>query len=73
MAWTAMILLKTNDYVTVENLVSVDRKNSMDGSTIETTDFKSFQLPKGQLSFIGEKNIVAIHSNEIKYVQLSQN
>ena len=73
MAWTAMISLKTGDYVTVENLVSVDRKNSMDGSTIETTDFKSFQLPKGQLSFIGEKNTVAIHSNEIKYVQLSQN
>jgi len=53
-------------------LLSVDRKNSVDGSTIKITDFKSFQLPKGQLSFIGENNIVAIHSNEIKYVQLSQ-
>lgn len=73
MEWTATILLNTGDYITVENLISVDRKSSMDSSIIKTTDFKSFQLPKGQLSFIGEKDIVAIHSNEIKYVQLSQN
>lgn len=72
MAWSATILLNTGNYITVDNLVSVDRKKLSDGSTIKITDFESFQLPKGQLSFIGEKDIVAIHSNEIKYVQLSQ-
>ncbi|GEM_PF-5388871 len=72
MAWSATILLSTGNYITVDDLVSVDRKKLSDGSTIKITDFESFQLPKGQMSFIGEKDIVAIHSNEIKYVQLSQ-
>lgn len=72
MAWTATILLKSGTYVTVDNLVSVDKKLITDGSIEKITDFKSFQLPNGKLSFVGEKDVIAISSSEIKFVQLSQ-
>ena len=73
MAWSVTMLLKSGSYITVDDLISVDKKSSYDSSVEKIQDFKSFHLPKGQqLSFVGEKDVVAIHSNEIEYVQFSQ-
>lgn len=73
MSWTANILLKSGNFISIENLQSVDTKSIIDSSIEKITDFKSFHLPKGQLSFVGENKVVSIHSNEIKYVDLSMN
>lgn len=72
MKWTATISLKSGDYITIKDLKSVDRKNPLDSSIEKIQDFKSFHLPKGQLLFVGEKDIVTINSSEIKYVQFAQ-
>lgn len=72
MVWKATISLKSGDHITIKNLISVDRKSIVDSSVEKFQDFESFQLPEGQLSFIGKNNVVAINSGEIKYVQLSQ-
>jgi len=73
MTWSATIMTKSGDYISVDNLISIDKKNIMDSSVEKIQDFKSFQLPTGnQLTFVGENEVVAISSNEIKYVQFSQ-
>jgi len=52
MAWTANIVLKSGNYITVENLTSIDVKSSPSSPIKKLQSFESFQLPKGQLSFI---------------------
>lgn len=73
MKWTATIRLKSAIYITVDNLISIDKKNINDKSIEKITDFKSFHLPKGILAFIGEKDLVTLNSNDIEFVQLSLN
>src|SRR5690554_595733 len=72
MSWNANIFLNTGNHIDIENLISVDRISPFDGTVTKITDFKNFQLPQGQISFVGENNVVAINTKEIKYVQLSQ-
>lgn len=71
MSWTANIVLKSTKNIIVESLVSINKKNTNDGSITKLEDFKSFYLSHNQLlSFVGEEQIVALNSNEIEYVEL---
>ncbi len=73
MSWNADIVLKSGKNALVEDLTSINTKSTTDSSVKELKDFKTFHLNRGQrLSFVGEKSVVSIISDEIEYVELSE-
>lgn len=73
MAWNADIVLKSGKNVLVEKLSTINTKSSTDSSVKELKDFRTFHLNRGQrISFVGEKSVVSIISDEIEYVELSE-
>lgn len=73
MNWNAEIVLKSGKVVTVTDLKSINWKLQSSSSVVENTEFEKFVLPSGRiLSFVGEKQIVSLSSNEIEYLTLHQ-
>ncbi|UZQ86005.1 hypothetical protein ODU73_000398 [Thermoclostridium stercorarium] len=74
MSWYANITLKSGKNIIVDDLQSINKQNSTDSSIKKITDFSTFFLLKGQrLSFVGQKSIVTLMSDEIEYVEIVQN
>jgi len=71
MNWNAKIILKSGRVIDLISLKSIDMKSQVDSSVIKNKDFDNFQLPSNrQLSFVGEKDVILINSNDIEYVSL---
>lgn len=71
MAWNAKIILKSGRVIDLISLKSIDMKSQASSSVIKNNDFENFQLPSNrQVSFVGEKEVILINSNEIEYVSL---
>lgn len=71
MNWNAKIILKSGIVIDLISLKSIDMKSQVDSSVIKNKDFDNFQLPSNrQLSFVGEKDVILINSNDIEYVSL---
>lgn len=71
MPWNVNIVLKSGKNIVVDKLVSINTKMTSDDSIKKMEDFKSFHLSQNQrLSFVGEKGVATLISNEIEYVEI---
>ena len=73
MSWYADINLKSGKNIIVDNLNLINKLSTVDSSVEKITDFNAFFLLKNQrLSFIGEKSIATLMSDEIEYIEFKQ-
>jgi len=73
MAWYVDISLKSGKNIVIDNLKSINKQSSTDGSVAKIVKFDDFYLTKGQrLSFVGETAIATLTSDEIEYIEFKQ-
>lgn len=73
MFWYADINLKSGKNIIVEKLQSINDQYGADNTTTKITDYNDFFLQAHhRLSFVGEKSIAVLSSEEISYVELKQ-
>lgn len=73
MKWKVDIKLRSGNILTVDDLKTINNKNPLDSSIIDTDKFHTFHLSNGQhLTFIGDNHIITLSSTDIEYLNFTE-
>lgn len=73
MTWNVDIKLRSGSILKIEDLKTINNKNPLDSSIINTDKFHTFHLSNGQhLTFISEGHIISLSSNDIEYLNFKE-